>query len=108
MTVSDESEALAAVVRETDGGCLVSVRVTPRASASEIIGVSEGRLRIRLQAPPVDGAANTALIELLSKVCRLPKSSISVLRGDTGREKTIRIVGRSPGDLIEALKGRHT
>lgn len=82
-------------IRERDGDCLLPVRVTPRASKTEILDVVGGRLRIRLQAPPVEGAANKALEEFLAKVFSVPKSSVSVERGGTGREKMLRIAGLS-------------
>jgi uncharacterized protein (TIGR00251 family) len=106
MTGRVESGSLEAIVRPSDEGTLISVRVTPRASASEFVGVAEGRLRVRLQAPPVEGAANEALIALLAKACGLPKNAVSVLRGETGREKTIRVLGRSSEDVIDILKKR--
>jgi uncharacterized protein (TIGR00251 family) len=90
-------------VRESDGDCLLPVRVTPRASKTEILGVAEGRLRVRLQAPPVDGAANAALSEFLAKFLRLPKSAVTVARGETGREKTLRVAGMSAKLLTEKL-----
>lgn len=93
-------------LREGDGDCLLPVRVTPRASKTEILGVAEGRLRVRLQAPPVDGAANRALAEFLAKALSLPKTSVRVERGETGREKTLRITGLPAAELRARLKSR--
>lgn len=90
-------------IREISGGCLLSMRVTPRASKTEILDVVEGRLRVRLQAPPVDGAANKALAEFLAKALSLPKSAVTVERGETGREKTLRIAGVSRTALLGKL-----
>ncbi|HLU69274.1 MAG TPA: DUF167 family protein [Fibrobacteria bacterium] len=84
---------LAAAVRERDGDSLVAVRVTPRASATGLLGAAAGRVRIRLQAPPVEGAANAALEAFLAALCDVPKSSVRVERGAAGREKTVRISG---------------
>lgn len=78
-------------IREEAGACLLPVRVTPRASKTEILGVAEGRLRIRLQAPPVDGAANKALAGFLAGLLKVPASAVTVDRGQSGREKMVRV-----------------
>ena len=74
--------------------CIVAVRVTPRASkpgVGEWKAGADGReeLEIRVSAPPADGQANEALVRLLSKKLGLPKSSINIVAGDTGRHKRI-------------------
>ena len=96
-------------IRESGGDSLLPVKVTPRASKTEILGVAEGRLRVRLQAPPVEGAANAALTEFLAKFLRLPKSAVTVARGETGREKTLRVAGMPAQHLLEKLEklGEH-
>ncbi len=94
---------LAATVREVQDACLLTVRVTPRASATGILGLASGRLRIRLQAPPVEGAANAALEGFLAKTCGVAKSSVRVERGTTGREKTVRIEGVPRATLLHRL-----
>ena len=63
----------------------------PKASKSELTGWQENELRIRLAAPPVDGAANTALIEAFAKWCRVRKSNICLISGQTSRHKHISI-----------------
>ena len=88
------------------GGCLVSVRVTPRASATELLGIADGRLRVRLQAPPVDGAANEALIRFLAALASVPKSAVSVRRGATARDKTVCIAERSAAAVRALLAER--
>ena len=90
-------------IREREGDSYLSVRVTPRASKTEILDVAAGRLRVRLQAPPVEGAANKALTEYLAKVFALPKSAVSVERGETGREKTLHLAGVSAETLRQKL-----
>lgn len=74
--------------------CIIAVRVTPRASKpgiGEWKAGADGReeLEIRVSAPPADGQANEALVRLLSKKLGLPKSSINIVAGDTGRHKRI-------------------
>jgi uncharacterized protein (TIGR00251 family) len=82
-------------------GVRLSVRVTPRASRSGIDGVvrdAEGRplLAVRLHAPPVDGAANAALIALLTKALGLRKADVTIRSGETGRVKILHLAGDGP------------
>ncbi len=80
-----------------DGSDLViEVRVQPRASRSEFAGAFGERLRIRLQAPPVDGKANAALIEFLADAFDVPRARVEIERGLTGRDKRVRIRGVGP------------
>lgn len=72
---------------------LVDVRVQPRASRTEFAGLFGERLKVRLQAPPVDGRANAALLEFLAAACGLPKSRVSLDAGQTGRDKRVRLHG---------------
>ena len=72
---------------------LLRVRVTPRSSRNEIIRYEDGILHIRLTAPPVDGAANEACCELVAQLVGVPKSRVSVVKGQTSREKTLAIEG---------------
>ena len=83
-----------------NGDLLFSVQVVPRASRSEIVGEYNGSLRIRLAAPPVDGAANDELRRLLAKSFNVPRSSVQLVSGQGSRTKQIRIVGVN----AEALK----
>src|SRR5581483_3671264 len=72
----------------------VPVRVTPRASKNEIGGMQDGRLTIRVTAPPVDDAANEAVIELLSRQYGVPKRAIRIVSGMSSRNKVVEITGR--------------
>ena len=76
-------------IQPASGGCVVNVRVIPRASKDQIQGVLGDALKIRLQAPPVDGKANDALVRFLADTLKLPVRSISLLSGETGRNKRI-------------------
>ena len=69
------------------------VRALPRAPRSALDGVVEGALRVRLAAPPVEGAANRALIALLAEVLGVPKRDLSIAAGEHGRRKLVRIAG---------------
>ena len=71
----------------------VSVHVQPRASRSEIIGQHGTALKVRLQAPPVDGAANEALVQLLAESLGVSQRSVRVVTGATSRTKTVEVDG---------------
>jgi uncharacterized protein (TIGR00251 family) len=74
-----------------DGGVSLRVRVKPRASVSRVLGVRRGELEVAVAAPPVDGAANEALIRVLSEHFGVPRSAIDIARGQSGRSKIVRI-----------------
>ncbi len=86
---------------ENDGNLIFTVRVVPRASKSEIIGEHDGALKIKLSAPPVDGAANTELIKLLAKTFDVSKSEVEILSGETSKTKQIKIFSSSGNKLKE-------
>lgn len=69
------------------------VRVQPRASEDAIAGVRAGALVVRLQAPPVDGRANAALVRFLGRVLGVPPSALALVRGAHGRDKVVRVSG---------------
>jgi uncharacterized protein (TIGR00251 family) len=71
----------------------ITVQVQPRSSRDEIIGVHEGRLKIRISAPPVDGKANERLTEVIAKAFGVSKSSVEIVKGHHSRVKTIKISG---------------
>jgi uncharacterized protein (TIGR00251 family) len=71
----------------------IPVRAQPRASRSEIVGEHGGALKVRLAAPPVEGAANRELIELLARTLGVPKSAVRVVGGETGRNKVVEVEG---------------
>ncbi|MFZ5756426.1 MAG: DUF167 family protein [Pseudomonadota bacterium] len=84
-------------IRRDGTDLLVAVYAQPRASRDEIAGFHGDALKIRVAAPPVDGAANEALCRFLARMCGVAKSAVSVESGETGRHKTVRI--RSPRQL---------
>jgi uncharacterized protein (TIGR00251 family) len=89
---------------QTEKGITFRVFVVPRASRSELAGEHEGALRVRIAAPPVEGAANDELIRLLSRAAKLPRSTIEIVRGQNSRLKTITICGARPA-IIKLLEG---
>ena len=82
----------------------VRVRVQPRAKRSEIAGVRAGSLVVRVAAPPVDGKANAALCAFLAERAGVPRSRVSVLRGETARDKVVRLEGVEREALRAALE----
>jgi uncharacterized protein (TIGR00251 family) len=90
-------------IRETSKGVLLPVRAMPRASKNEIQGLHGDALKVRLQAPPVEGKANQALIRFLSEALNIPRSQLSIASGETGRNKAVLITGITKQQLIERL-----
>ena len=76
----------------------ITVQVQPRSSSDGIAGLHEGRLKIRISAPPVDGKANERLTEVIAKAFDVSKSSVEIIKGHTSRLKTICISGVSQKD----------
>ncbi len=95
-------------IEETPKGVFLRVRLQPRSSKNSIVGVQGGSLKVRLTAPPVEGSANRALIEFLSELTGVRKSSISIDSGLKSREKRVLVEGVTIEDLekvfYEALK----
>ena len=90
-------------INEHDGAITFDVRVIPRSSKSEIVGEIDGVIKIKVKAPPVDGAANEELIKLLSKLIGVSKSAVEITNGKSGRTKRLRIIGINTKTLREAL-----
>jgi uncharacterized protein (TIGR00251 family) len=77
----------------------LEVKVTPRASSDEIVGMRDGVLSIRVTAPPVDDAANRAVAKLVAKRAGVARSRVRIARGGRGRRKRIEIEGAGPDEL---------
>jgi uncharacterized protein (TIGR00251 family) len=84
-------------------GVRLEIRVTPRASRNSIDGVRQERLVVKVTAPPVDSAANTAVIEILSKALDLPKSHVTVVAGDQSRLKSLALSGITADQVRQRL-----
>ena len=82
---------------------VLSVRIQPRASKNEITRIEGGKFKIRLTAPPVDGAANEALVKFLADQLNVSRSQVEIVSGHTGREKIIKIIGKSEPDVRRLL-----
>jgi len=72
-------------------GVLLQLRVMPNARRTEVDGLHDGALRVRLAAPPIDGRANEALVAWLAKALGVPKRDVEVLRGESSRRKQVAI-----------------
>jgi uncharacterized protein len=94
---------LALELRETPDGLTLRVRVQPRASRDALGGEREGALVVRLQAPPVEGAANEALVRLLGKTLGVAPSAVRVVRGARARSKLVAIAGLDAATARERL-----
>lgn len=92
-----------AVLQAVDGGVLLRVRVQPRARAERLEGVQDEQLRVRLTAPPVDGAANAACIALLAKALGVSRSCVQIQSGAKGRNKVLYIADFTPEQAATAL-----
>lgn len=84
---------MALTVRASDAGVRFAVMVQPRASRSEIVGVHGDAMKIRLSAPPVDGAANEALVELIADVLGVGRRAVRIVSGETSRSKVVEVEG---------------
>jgi len=82
----------------------IVVRVVPRASRSEIVGLVDGVLKVRIAAPPVDGAANAELMKVLAKAFGVSKSAVEILAGETSRTKRVHIAGAAAAKIDAVLK----
>ena len=81
----------------------IDVRVVPRAGRSEIAGIRDGSVLIRLGAAPVDGAANAELIDVLARALQIPKRNITIVGGERSRNKRVRVAGMNAADVVSRL-----
>ena len=90
-------------VTETNGGVTFAVRVVPRSSRNQIVGVEGGALKIKLTAPPVEGAANAALIEFVAEWLGVRRSAVSIVSGDKARNKLVRVSGVTREQVLKLV-----
>lgn len=90
-------------IRESSGVVTFAVKVHPRAKKNAITGEVSDRLKISLTAPPIDGKANEACIEFFAKLLKVPRTSVTIASGKTGRKKVIRVAGLSVEELRKRL-----
>ena len=90
-------------LRSQPGAVLLSVKLQPRASANEIGEPLGGELRIKVTAPPVDAAANEALLRLLADTLDCPRGRVELLRGHTSRHKVLKLHGFTEAEVAAKL-----
>lgn len=77
--------------KQESGSCTLEVHVVPRASANKVVGVVEGRVKIKIASPPVDGRSNKALTEVVAKKLGVARSRVEIIKGHRSRHKTLLI-----------------
>ena len=92
-------------LREAGDGILIPVQVVPRASRTGIDGEVEGALRVRLAAPPAEGAANRELLAFLARQLGLPKRDLTLVSGERSKRKAVRARGLAPEVIRQRLLG---
>lgn len=98
------TQVIESALREAKGGVTVSVHVVPRASRTGLVGLHGTSLRIRVKAPPVEGAANAELLKYLAEQLSLPSSHVELIAGDASREKLILVRGLTLAVVATRLK----
>lgn len=83
--------------------CTLAIKAIPNAPRSEVVGWLGDALKVKVHAPPVEGRANAALCEFLADTLDLPRRAVTVLRGDTSRQKTLRIDGLTLAEVKAKL-----
>lgn len=91
-------------LKETSGGIRLSVHIQPKASRTAIVGLHGDALKIAVQAPPSDGAANAALSEFLAELFEVPKRSVEIVMGASSRKKVVEIRGATKAAAEAKLK----
>lgn len=91
------------VKRGGDGAVTFDVLVQPRASRAKIGPLHDGRIKLAVTAPPVDGEANAAVIELVAEALGVSRSAVQVVAGQSSRRKTLRVTGVTPAQIEELL-----
>jgi uncharacterized protein (TIGR00251 family) len=81
------------VINSTATGVEIDVRVMPRSGRSQFAGRRDGRLLVRVSAPPVEGAANDALIQLFARALAVPRRAVRIVSGERSRQKRIAVDG---------------
>lgn len=86
-----------------ENACKISIHAVPRASKTEVCGMQGNSLKLRLQAPPVDGKANKAICKYLAELFDIPARNVTIVVGDTGREKIFQATGITAVEAKEKI-----
>ena len=100
---SSDLQSSCEAIFSTSTGVRISLRVIPRSSRTKIDGVRDGRLVVRVTAPPVDDAANDAVVETLSQALGVARRSIRIVNGATARNKTVEVTGVTTAAVLARL-----
>ena len=90
------------MIKETANGIIVTIKISPNAKKNEIIK-TDSETKLKITAQPVDGKANKAVVEFLSKNFKIPKTSIEIVKGETSKEKTV-LFKTADSEKINKLK----
>ena len=90
---------------EKDGAFVFAVRVIPQSSKSQIVGEMDGALKVKINAPAVDGAANAELIKVLARRLKISKSAVEITSGQTSKRKQVRINGITRAAFLNLIGG---
>jgi len=90
-------------LRPVPGGVELYILVQPRASRDQLVGVQGEELKVRLAAPPVDGAANAACCTFFAKLCKLPKSHVTLIAGESSRHKRLLLANLDVAAVLARL-----
>lgn len=82
---------------------LIELHVVPRAAKTRLVGEHGGRLKVQVAAPPVDGAANRELVEHFARKLGMPRTAVEIVRGSSGRQKTLAVAGLEEAELLARL-----
>jgi uncharacterized protein (TIGR00251 family) len=85
--VDDPADAIA----DTPGGCVIQIKVIPRAPQTMVDGMRGGALLVKLSAPPVEGQANESLMRFIAHICDVPRRNVSLMSGEKSRSKVVRV-----------------
>ncbi len=91
------------MLKEANGRVSFTVRVVPRASKNQIVGMEGDAVKIRLAAPPVEGKANDVLVKFLASLLGVPRSSVEIIAGRSSRNKAIGVYGVSRERLEQVI-----
>ena len=90
-------------VESLPGGCRIHLHVAPRASRTKVAGLHDGRIKLTVAAPPVEGRANEEIVKFLARALRVGRTAVRIVSGDGGKRKVVEVDGVSAEDAIAAL-----
>lgn len=97
----------APIVQDTKDGAILTVHIQPKASTTECVGIHGDAIKIRVAAPPIDGAANDELIRFLARRLSIPPTSVQIASGASGRHKRVHVNGVTRQLVLAGLNLEH-